>query len=350
MKSDNVYDAVFLTNIPSFYKVNLFNEIHKHKKILVIFVARYSNIRNDDFYSYDFHFDAIFLNNKCFETRNKIKTLYSLLRTLYSISYNRLIFSGWEAKEITLASLLNRRKKNAVVIESSIIETKKSGIAWLLKKIAIKRMSIAYPSGQLQKKVLEALSFNGRTVVTHGVGLSSFVHRDRPATLKRKRNEPLRFIYIGRLSPEKNVEFMMDAFKNVPYELLLIGDGVLRKQLEIHQRENIKFLGYINNEEVLNILASGDCFILPSLSEPWGLVVEEALISGIPVIVSNHVGCHGDIVNNRNGIVFDVNNQQSLIDSLISMDLNYEQFASGAREYDANKMEKIQVDAYVSSI
>ncbi|MGL4158700.1 hypothetical protein ACSYT5_05490, partial [Escherichia coli] len=55
------YDAVFLTNVPAFYKVNLFNEIQKNKDIFVIFVSDKSKIRNEDFYSYDFAFDHFFL-------------------------------------------------------------------------------------------------------------------------------------------------------------------------------------------------------------------------------------------------------------------------------------------------
>ncbi|EST88114.1 hypothetical protein ECA0157_05317, partial [Escherichia coli ECA-0157] len=130
------YDAVFLTNVPAFYKVNLFNEIQKNKDIFVIFVSDKSKIRNEDFYSYDFAFDHFFLNEENFEERSKIKTLFNLLRVLRTISYKKIIYSGWEVKEVTLAALFNKREKNAIVIESSIIETKKTGLTWLLKKIA----------------------------------------------------------------------------------------------------------------------------------------------------------------------------------------------------------------------
>lgn len=344
------YDAVFLTNVPAFYKINLFSEINKQKKILVIFVAERSIIRNENFYNFNFDFETHFLNPGFFETRSKLKTLYLLLKKLNSIEYKKLIFSGWEAKEVTLASLVTRRSKNSIVIESSIIETKTKGIAWLMKKIAMSRMSLAYPSGQLQKAILEKLTFKGKIVITHGVGLSNFDIKTAVTKKSIKKNNPLKFIYIGRLSDEKNIGFIVEVFKKLPYELILVGDGELREQLEKNNPSNIKFLGYIDNEKLSEKLALSDCFILPSLSEPWGLVVEEALTIGVPVIVSNHVGCHSDLVNENNGIVFDVNDHQSFIDAIKKMEQDYEHFASGANEYDAKKMAKVQINAYVRSI
>lgn len=350
MKSNRKeYDAVFLTNVPAFYKVNLFNEISKYKKILVIFVSNESKIRNDDFYSFDFNFEHFYLNKGNFEERSKVSTLFNLVKKLRTISYKKIVFSGWEVKEVTLAAFFNKRKKNAIVIESSIIETKKGGLSWFLKKLAIGRMSLAYPSGHLQKAILEALSFKGQIVITHGVGLSNFNETE----LHKKnslRNNPLRFIYIGRISPEKNIEFIVNIFKSLPYELILVGDGALKKQLEDDRCKNIRFLGYIENKKLSNELLISDCFVLPSLSEPWGLVVEEALTLGLPVIVSNHVGCHSDLINDRNGIVFDVNNKQSFIDALKTMDEDYEHYACGASQYNAKEIAKAQVDAYIGSI
>lgn len=351
MKFDTIqYDAVFLTNIPAFYKVNLFNEIQKSKNILVIFVSDESKIRNDNFYSFDFAFDYYFLNNGFFEERSKTKTLFNLLRKLRTISYKKIVFSGWEVKEITLAALLNKRRKNAIVIESSIIETKKSGLSWFLKKIAIARMSLAYPSGQLQKAILDTFSFKGETVITHGVGLSNFKETSLKIKKEITRNNPLRFIYVGRISPEKNIDFMVNVFKTLPYELVLIGDGPLKKQLDNKKYSNVKFLGYIDNKELSKELLKSDCFILPSLSEPWGLVVEEALTLGLPVIVSNRVGCHSDLVNDRNGIIFDVNDTQSFINALRVMEENYEYYVHGAGEFNSKEIAKAQVDAYVGSI
>jgi len=211
-------------------------------------------------------------------------------------------------------------------------------------------MSLAYPSGQLQKSILDSLSFKGDVVITHGVGLSNFEGKGKNRNPEREEVNTRRFIYVGRISEEKNVALLVDAFKHVPYQLVLVGDGDLKSELELKATENVKFVGYIDNLKLEAMFTSSDCFILPSLSEPWGLVVEEALTFGLPVIVSNKVGCSGDLINAENGIVFDAFNQESLISAMKEIDSNYEKFIDGAYKYDSKKMAEAQIEAYVSSM
>ncbi|WP_411025631.1 glycosyltransferase, partial [Salmonella sp. s55004] len=105
-------------------------------------------------------------------------------------------------------------------------------------------------------------------MITHGVGLSNFNKIELHNKKTYRKNQPLRFIYVGRISPEKNIEFLVNVFKSLPYELILVGDGSLKKQLEEKRYNNIKFLGYIENKKLSHELLISDCFILPSLSEP----------------------------------------------------------------------------------
>lgn len=69
-------------------------------------------------------------------------------------------------------------------------------------------------------------------------------------------------------------------------------------------KSNITFLGQINNRELYKFYRDADVFILPSKSETWGLVVEEALNNGTPVIVSDKVGCAIDLVTEDTGLIF----------------------------------------------
>ena len=56
-----------------------------------------------------------------------------------------------------------------------------------------------------------------------------------------------------------------------------------------------------------------DIFVLPSEYEPWGLVVNEAIIMGLPVVVSSHVGCREDLIQNgKNGYIFENNDREDL--------------------------------------
>ena len=113
--------------------------------------------------------------------------------------------------------------------------------------------------------------------------------------------------------------------------------------------KNIHFLGAVNNVELPKVYQSHDVFILPSKKEPWGLVVEEALNNGMPVIVSDMVGCYETIVNEDNGLVFKFDDKDSLMQAINRMsDVDYyNRLRKNISKYDFAKIEKEQVSCYL---
>lgn len=114
-------------------------------------------------------------------------------------------------------------------------------------------------------------------------------------------------------------------------------------------KKNIVFHGPINNEDLPNIYQSNDVFILPSLSETWGLVVEEALNNGLPVIVSNKVGCAEEIVNENNGIVFSLDSDTGLLNAIDHIrDVSYyNSLRCYIASYNFNSIAENQVTCYL---
>jgi glycosyltransferase involved in cell wall biosynthesis len=124
------------------------------------------------------------------------------------------------------------------------------------------------------------------------------------------------FLYVGRLAPEKNLSACLRAFARYrelggTWSLVLVGDGPEREALEKESHElrlggQVNFAGLKTAKETVLYYAFAGCFLLPSMREPWGLVVNEAMASGLPVIVSNRCGCVEDLVEpGGNGFVFD---------------------------------------------
>jgi glycosyltransferase involved in cell wall biosynthesis len=124
------------------------------------------------------------------------------------------------------------------------------------------------------------------------------------------------FVYVGRLSPEKNVDGLIDAFADFrnrggSWSLVLVGDGPERQTLIERARalgilEYVVFTGLKQARETIPYYAFASCFVLPSVREPWGLVVNEAMASGLPVVVSSRCGCAEDLVRDgENGFLFD---------------------------------------------
>ena len=243
-----------------------------------------------------------------------------------------------------------RKKHKAMIIESSINETKKSGFLWNIKRILINQVGICFPSGKLQKSILEKANFKGRIVITHGVGVINRVNGkviNEPCTSKEK----LKCLYIGRIIEKKNIESLIDTFNVLEEELTLIGEGDMLECLKSKAKPNIKFLGHVDNKKLPQVFQNHDVFILPSRSEPWGLVVDEAIYFGLPIIVSDQVGCSEDLVKLPNsGIIFSINDHNGIKNAVSLMKDNFDFYHSNVAKVDMDSQINAQVQAYVNAI
>jgi glycosyltransferase involved in cell wall biosynthesis len=107
-----------------------------------------------------------------------------------------------------------------------------------------------------------------------------------------------RFLYVGQLIERKNVEMLVDAFaamRNPRDSLTIVGDGPLSATLQEYSRRlgldgSVHFTGHHDQQQVAHDYANADTLVLPSTNEVWGLVVNEALASGLHVAVSKAAG------------------------------------------------------------
>ncbi|MHB1688299.1 MAG: glycosyltransferase family 4 protein [Ignavibacteriaceae bacterium] len=136
-------------------------------------------------------------------------------------------------------------------------------------------------------------------------------------------------LYASKMIARKRPQDLLEAYirlsldgrsEPVPY-LLFIGDGEMRYLLEERSADlgwdSVRFLGFKNQSELPGYYDLCDVFVLPSVDEPWGLVVNEVMNTGSAVIVSDQVGCGADLVRNgENGYVFNARNIEELYGSL----------------------------------
>ncbi|WP_194774683.1 glycosyltransferase family 4 protein [Pararhodonellum marinum] len=122
-------------------------------------------------------------------------------------------------------------------------------------------------------------------------------------------------ICVARQVPVKNLSRLLKAWKlieskNLGYSLVLVGDGFENESLlalakALHLKD-IQFLGKKNSDEIADLLHKSKAFILPSLSESWGLVINEAMATSLPILISKKANAaHNLVISGENGIHFD---------------------------------------------
>lgn len=113
------------------------------------------------------------------------------------------------------------------------------------------------------------------------------------------------FLYVGKLEPKKRIPDLLRALRTAlrssdNLHLLIVGAGELENEARALAAEGglpASFAGFLNQTELTQAYAAGDCLVLPSdYGETWGLVVNEAMVCGLPAIVSDRVGCGPDLV------------------------------------------------------
>lgn len=154
--------------------------------------------------------------------------------------------------------------------------------------------------------------------------------------VRKSKHSVFSFVFVGNLIPLKNPALCISAFAKAFPDgkeyLTVIGDGTERAACENLVRElrlddRVIFTGKIKRTDIAKILSDSDCFVLPSQSETFGVAYIEAMASGLPVIATR---CGGpeSFVDETNGVLIPVNNEQALIDAFKYMRENIGKYDS----------------------
>jgi glycosyltransferase involved in cell wall biosynthesis len=343
-----VVDLLIINNAPAFYKVNLYNEVNKYCRIHVIFVGFTKEVVIAPDFTKNIEFSYEILTRKELTSRNKIIVLYRLLKAVGRIKFTKIIYGGYSEIEVALLTLVYPKYKNVLQFETSIKETKLNGIIGYTKKMFFKRFSTVLTSGKLQSDVFRYLGYKGSIIETKGVGV---FYKERNGVVRLSKSRTLQYVYVGRLIEIKNLSFVIDVFNQLDKPLTIVGTGILDSELKKMANENISFTGFIDNNKIHEIYKEHDVFILPSIAEPWGLVVEEAIFNGLPVLISDRVGCQLEmVIHPETGLVFDPYSKDDLILKMKMIEENINFYKQSANMFDFNERDRYQVSVYTDLV
>ncbi len=167
----------------------------------------------------------------------------------------------------------------------------------------------------------------------------------------KRRYYPHNLVYAGRFAKTKGIDILIDAFVaakkelNSDWELTLVGSGdeVSSKESFIHVK------GFMSGQELAQGSKNWGAFCLPSVKEPWGVVIHEFAMLGMPIVCSDNVGAaDGLVINNYNGHIFRSGDRDSLKASLIRLMSASDDtlFEMGRRGYELSKKQSPLIAAY----
>lgn len=264
----------------------------------------------------------------------------SLQRRIRSGQYAIVHLAGWGHPLLFLTMIFSRLSGLPIAVETDTpLSLAQSWTRLAAKRVlypALFRMpSIFLPGGTRQRRYLQhygvpddritvaQMTVDVTAIAAYVGAIAPDVRRD----LREKIGLPARtcaFLFVGRLEPAKGVETLLQAYCDLvarrdDVRLLVVGDGAYGGMLRVAASKvpGLKWLGRLDGTALLDVYAAADVHVLPSKFEPWGLVVNEAMAAGLPVIASRRVGCVDDLViDGETGFVVEADSRSALADAM----------------------------------
>jgi glycosyltransferase involved in cell wall biosynthesis len=252
---------------------------------------------------------------------SRISKLTRLLQLIGQRDVELVHLAGWGHPLLLAAMVTAWLRRIPVTMESDTplpvgLSIWKRAVKRLVYPLLFKLPSMYLPGGSRQAAYLRHYGVAEESIVIAQMTVDVAVitrHVDgiddaRRATIRRDLGlavEATVFLYVGRMEPHKGLQELVEAFgklpaskERAPANLLLVGDGSMRNALggAATGDSRIHWLGRLSGTALLDAYAAADVFVLASRFEPWGLVVNEAMAAGLPVIATDRVGCVDDLV------------------------------------------------------
>lgn len=309
---------LFTTNILSFYRVDFFNELGKSCDLTVAYEKENVKDRSDSFYKKD---------NRNY-TLKKIKFSYKELKSLIQENYDIIIIGTYATKiSALLIMMLKFYKINFILNADGGFVTENTPIQNMIKKFFISKASYYLSSGLETNKYLTYYGADDSKIFCYPF-TSLFekdikrkvLNSDEKNKVRKKYKLPIDkkiFISIGRFYYIKGNDIIINNVLKNEYkncEFYLISGGELKANYEdIIKRNNIKnihLIDYLNREDLYSYISACDCMLMPTRGDVWGLVINEAMAVGCPIIASNKCIAALELLDEK--YIFDINNQQEL--------------------------------------
>lgn len=275
------------------------------------------------------------LFNGAYSSIPRLRLLRELSNRAWNDDVDLTILTGYERPEVWVQALilLIRRKKFAWFCDSTLYDNPQTFLRGLVKRLLFRIADGIFCYGQRSSEY--ALRYGARKeniyIRRQAAALPKDYSCDRALQQRIRLASPPqspRYLYVGRLSPEKSVDRLLVAFIHVLKQhpnatLVIVGRGPAEQELRslaerLGVSDRVDFAGSKFDEALVAEYLGATCLVLPSYSEPWGLVVNESLSYGCPTVVSNRCGCVPELATNgTTGLEYNWDSIDDLSEKLI---------------------------------
>jgi glycosyltransferase involved in cell wall biosynthesis len=328
-------DIVLLTNIPRPYRIPLFEELSRRfeargRAFRVLFFSRPESHRRRagvrlDLSGVGFRHDFCEAAWEIPLGPEKVLSIpRGFLSRLESGPIDAMILGGFSIHSWLARHYCLRRRIPYILWSGAVAERDAAGrVRTELRKSLVRGAAGFVAYGTAARRYLESLGADGKKV---RIGINT-VDTDfflRQSESCRARRDPLKkemgwadrnVVYVGRLADGKGVDLLQQAFASLkgPFQLHLVGDGPREAAFRAAADSRTRFWGLQQTEALPGFYALADLLVFPSLIDVWGLVVNEALACGTPVVSSSLAGATEDLVEDgRDGFAVDPRNVKNV--------------------------------------
>ena len=292
--------VLWLTNLPAPYRFPIWTRMAETIEIKVAFLLKEKNWRNWTVPgNLNWNHEYLSLNSWHFGDHDFIPSIRGARKLIHN--FDLVVIGGWETPFYLLTILAAKTRRIPVIQFYESTGDSHRFNNFLIRKIRSSILSQAdfiVTAGTASTKAVDAMGIAPEKIITlfNPVDVSWFhsfaqSHRMPPS-------EGHRFIYVGQLIERKNIASVICSFaaiKTGTDSLTIAGDGPLTQELlnlttSLGIISSVHFVGHKNQEELAALYAASNTLILASANEVWGLVVNEALASGLHVVVSDKCG------------------------------------------------------------
>jgi glycosyltransferase involved in cell wall biosynthesis len=255
-----------------------------------------------------------------------------VVKSLHADRPDLVVVAGYNALSSQIAMWWLRLARIPWIFWGEIPGFEKRGflarsLRWLAQRPAVCLSSAVAGIGTKAVQVYRKMVSQSRPV--WNIPYCCDLERFNPHRTSVSRGKGLRFLYCGQLVPRKGVDLLVRSFVRIAdahktATLTLVGAGPMQKELIAmipeRMRSRICFAGFREVDDLPQFFADSDVFVLPSRHDGWGLVINQAIGAGLPIIASSAVGAAVDLVRDgENGIIFPSGDEESLTKAMRSI-------------------------------